>query len=46
MKVKYTYQTDAVRLQLLKIIAVQNNIPVNKLLDEIVDEYIKRTKKS
>lgn len=46
MKVKYTYQTDAVRLQLLKIIAVQNNIPVNKLLDNIVDEYIKRTKKA
>lgn len=46
MKVKYTYQTDAVRLQLLKIIAVQNNLPVNKLLDEIIDEYIKRTKKA
>lgn len=46
MKVKYTYQTDAARLQLLKIIAIQKNCPVNKLLDEIVDEYIKRTKKA
>ena len=45
MKVKYTYQTDAARLQLLKILAVQNNIPVNRLLDKIIDEYIKRTKK-
>ena len=46
MKVKYTYQTDAARLQLLKIIAVQYNRPVNKLLDEIVDEYIKKTQKA
>ena len=46
MKVKYTYQTDAVRLQLLKIIAVQKNCPVNKLLDEIVDEYIKKNKRA
>lgn len=46
MKVKYTYQTDAVRLQLLKIIAVQNNLPLNKLLDRIIDEYIKKEQKS
>lgn len=46
MKVKYTYQTDAVRLQLLKIIAVQNNLPLNKLLDEICDDYIKKHKKA
>lgn len=46
MKVKYTYQTDAARLQLLKILAVQYNQPVNKLLDEIVDEYIKKTQKA
>ena len=46
MKVKYTYQTDAVRLQLLKIIAVQKNCPVNKLLDEIVDAFIKKEKKA
>lgn len=45
MKVKYTYQTDAARLQLLKIIAIQKNCALNKLLDEIIDEYIKRTKK-
>lgn len=46
MKVKYTYQTDAARLQVLKIIAIQYNLPLNKLLDNIVDEYIKRTKKA
>lgn len=46
MKVKYTYQTDAARLQLLKIIAIQYNLPLNKLLDNIVDEYIKHTKKN
>ena len=46
MKVKYTYQTDAVRLQLLKILAVQNNLPLNKLLDEILDEYIKNHKRA
>ena len=40
MKVKYTYQTDAARLQLLKIIAIQYNLPLNKLLDEILDEFI------
>lgn len=45
MKVKYTYQTDAERLQILKVIAVHNNRPVNKLLDEIIDEYIKQTGK-
>lgn len=44
MKVKYTYQTDAARLQLLKIIAIQKNLPLNKLLDEILDEYIKNHK--
>lgn len=46
MKVKYTYQTDAARLQILKIIAIQNNIPLNKLLDEIVDAYIKNEQTS
>lgn len=46
MKVKYTYQTDAARLQLLKIIAVQYNRPVNKLLDEIIDDFIKKQKKA
>lgn len=46
MKVKYTYQTDAERLQILKVIAVHNNCPVNKLLDEIVDEYIKKTRQA
>lgn len=45
MKVKYTYQTDAARLQLLKIIAIQNNCALNKLLDEIIDEYIKKQKR-
>lgn len=46
MKVKYTYQTDAARLQLLKIIAIQKNCALNKLLDEIVDAYIKNEQKS
>lgn len=46
MKVKYTYQTDAARLQLLKIIAIQKNIPLNKLLDDILDEYIKNHKRA
>lgn len=46
MKVKYTYQTDAARLQILKIIAVQNNLPLNKLLDRLIDEYIKNEQKS
>ncbi len=46
MKIKYTYQTDAARLQILKIIAVQKNCPVNKLLDEIVDAFIKKEKKA
>lgn len=46
MKVKYTYQTDAARLQLLKIIAIQKNCALNKLLDEIVDEYIKKARKT
>lgn len=46
MKVKYTYQTDAERLQILKIIAVHNNRPLNKLLDDIIDEYIKKDKKA
>ena len=46
MRVKYTYQTDAARLQLLKIIAIQYNIPLNKLLDEILDEFIKKNKKA
>ena len=46
MKVKYTYQTDAARLQILKIIAIQNNIPLNKLLDEIVNAYIKNEQTS
>lgn len=46
MKVKYTYQTDAARLQLLKIIAIQNNLPVNKLLDKIIDAYIKNEQKT
>lgn len=45
MKVKYTYQTDAERLQILKVIAVHYNCPVNKLLDEIIDEFIKQTGK-
>lgn len=45
MKVKYTYQTDAERLQILKIIAVHYNRPLNKLLDEIIDEFIKQTGK-
>lgn len=46
MKVKYTYQTDAARLQLLKIIAIQKNCALNKLLDEILDEYIKNHKRA
>ena len=46
MKVKYTYQTDAPRLQVLKIIAVKYNLPLNKLLDEIVDEYIKKDRQA
>lgn len=46
MKVKYTYQTDAARLQILKIIAIQKNLPLNKLLDEILDEYIKKARKA
>lgn len=46
MKVKYTYQTDAERLQILKVIAVHNNRPLNKLLDEIIDDYIKKNKKA
>lgn len=46
MKVKYTYQTDAARLQILKIIAIQNNLPLNKLLDEIVDAFIKKNKRT
>lgn len=46
MKVKYTYQTDAARLQLLKIIAIQKNCALNKLLDEIVDAYIKNEQKT
>lgn len=45
MKVKYTYQTDAERLQILKVIAVHNNRPLNKLLDEIIDEYLIQTAK-
>ena len=46
MKVKYTYQTDAARLQVLKIIAIQKNLPLNKLLDRLIDEYIKNEQKS
>lgn len=46
MKVKYTYQTDAARLQLLKIIAIQKNLPLNKMLDEIVDDFIKNHKRA
>lgn len=46
MKVKYTYQTDAPRLQVLKIIAIQKNCALNKLLDEIIDDYIKKNKKA
>ena len=46
MKVKYTYQTDAARLQILKIIAIQKNCALNKLLDEILDEYIKNHKRA
>lgn len=38
--VKYTYLTEQERMEKIKILAVRENKPVNKLIDEILDAYI------
>jgi hypothetical protein len=38
--VKYTYSTELERMDKVKILAVQEGKPINKLIDEIIDAYL------
>lgn len=39
-KVRYTYSTDEERLKKIKIISVEKNIAVNKIIDEAIDCWL------
>lgn len=38
--IKYTYATDEKRIKKIKMEAIKEGVPTNKLLDKIIDSYL------
>lgn len=39
-KIRYTYSTDEERLKKIKIISAEENITINKIIDEAIDTWL------